>query len=158
LESSGSPCRAAYTFIVMAVLILIFGRRRRCARRTDIFRTSTSRHQRGVRYTACLPTIMAGRIVTFYERSLPTASTTSSISKSQSIVNYGIIKIFFFFNPREHQRRVGAGQRHVADRALGRCRGHYPPLILSFNGSSVPILQLALSSDGCPKPRSSIRH
>jgi len=37
----------------------------------------------------------AGRIVTFYERSLPNSVNDIEHIESQSIVNYGIIKIFF---------------------------------------------------------------
>jgi len=46
-------------------------------------------------YTGLSPDDMSGRIVTFYERSLTTTVNDIQHIESQSIPNYGIIKIFF---------------------------------------------------------------
>jgi len=46
---------------------------------------------------------------------------------------------------REHQRGAGGGLRDVANGVEADAPGVTPPLILSFDASSVPVLQLALS-------------
>jgi len=47
----------------------------------------------------------------------------------------------------EHQRGAGGGLRDVANGVEADAARITPPLILSFDASSVPVLQLALSSD-----------
>src|ERR1700680_257565 len=66
--------------------------------------------------------------------------------ESQSIPNYGIIKIFFqpTVNINAALAQVSAMSQTVLKQMPA---GITPPLILSFDASSVPILQLALSSD-----------
>src|SRR5205823_5601942 len=86
------------------------------------------------------------RIVTFYERSLTTSVNDIEHIESQSIPNYGIIKIFFqpTVNINAALAQVSAMSQTVLKQMPA---GITPPLILSFDASSVPILQLALSSD-----------
>src|SRR6266481_5895844 len=88
--------RRPYTFIVMAVLILIFGTASALRTPTDIFPNINIPVISVVfSYTGLPADDMAGRIVTFYERSLPNSVNDIEHIESQSIVNYGIIKIFF---------------------------------------------------------------
>src|ERR1700756_365668 len=88
--------RRPYTFVVMAVLILIFGTASALRTPTDIFPNINIPVISVVfSYTGLPADDMAGRIVTFYERSLPNAVNDIEHIESQSIVNYGIIKIFF---------------------------------------------------------------
>src|SRR5258705_5917928 len=88
---------------------------------------------------------MAGRVVTFYERSLPNSVNDIEHIESQSIANYGIIKIFFqpTVNINAALAQVSAMSQTVLKQMPA---GITPPTILSFNASSVPILQIALSS------------
>jgi len=139
--------RRPYTFIVMALLILIFGVASALRTPTDIFPNINIPVVSVVfSYTGLSPDDMAGRIVTFYERSLTTSVNDIEHIESQSIPNYGIIKIFF--QPNVNINAALAQVSAMSQTVLKQMpAGITPPLILSFNASSVPILQLALSSD-----------
>jgi multidrug efflux pump subunit AcrB len=139
--------RRPYTFVVMALLIMIFGVASALRTPTDIFPNINIPVVSVVfSYTGLPPDDMAGRIVTFYERSLTTTVNDIEHIESQSIPNYGIIKIFF--QPTVNINAALAQVTAVSQTVLKQMpAGITPPLILSFNASSVPILQLALSSD-----------
>jgi multidrug efflux pump subunit AcrB len=139
--------RRPYTFIVMALLITIFGVASALRTPTDIFPNINIPVISVVfSYTGLPPDDMAGRIVTFYERSLPNSVNDIEHIESQSIPNYGIIKIFF--QPTVNINAALAQVNGMSQTVLKQMPpGITPPLILSFNASSVPILQLALSSD-----------
>jgi multidrug efflux pump subunit AcrB len=139
--------RRPYTFIVMALLILIFGTASALRTPTDIFPNINIPVISVVfSYTGLPADDMAGRIVTFYERSLPNSVNDIEHIESQSIANYGIIKIFF--QPTVSINAALAQVNGMSQTVLKQMPpGITPPLILSFNASSVPILQLALSSD-----------
>jgi multidrug efflux pump subunit AcrB len=139
--------RRPYTFVVMALLILIFGTASALRTPTDIFPNINIPVISVVfSYTGLPADDMAGRIVTFYERSLPNAVNDIEHIESQSTVNYGIIKIFF--QPTVNLNAALAQVNGMSQTVLKQMPpGITPPLILSFNASSVPILQLALSSD-----------
>src|ERR1700716_4101381 len=88
--------REPYTFIVMALLIVIFGVSSALRTATYIFPNINIPVISVVfSYTGLSPDDMSGRIVTFYERSLTTSVNDIEHIESQSIPNYGIIKIFF---------------------------------------------------------------
>src|SRR3954466_5616778 len=139
--------RRPYTFIVMALLIMIFGVASALRTPTDIFPSINIPVISVVfSYTGLSPDDMSGRIVTFYERSLTTSVNDIEHIESQSIPNYGIIKIFF--QPTVNINAALAQAAAMSQTVLKQMPpGITPPLILSFNASSVPILQLALSSD-----------
>ena len=139
--------RRPYTFVVMAVLILIFGTASALRTPTDIFPNINIPVVSVVfSYTGLPADDMAGRIVTFYERSLPNAVNDIEHIESQSIANYGIIKIFF--QPTVNINAALAQVNGMSQTVLKQMPpGITPPLILSFNASSVPVFQLALSSD-----------
>jgi multidrug efflux pump subunit AcrB len=139
--------RRPYTFIVMAVLILIFGTASALRTPTDIFPNINIPVISVVFSFTGLPADdMAGRVVTFYERSLPNSVNDIEHIESQSIANYGIIKIFF--QPTVNINAALAQVNGMSQTVLKQMPPSItPPLILSFNASSVPILQLALSSD-----------
>src|SRR5246127_4849215 len=139
--------RRPYTFVVMALLILIFGVSSALRTPTDIFPSIDIPVISVVfSYTGLSPDDMAGRIVTYYERSLTTSVNDIEHIESQSIPNYGIIKIFF--QPTVNINAALAQVSAMSQTVLKQMPpGITPPLILSFNASSVPILQLALSSE-----------
>jgi multidrug efflux pump subunit AcrB len=136
-----------YTFVVMALLIMIFGISSALRTPTDIFPNINIPVISVVfSYTGLPPDDMAGRIVTFYERSLTTSVNDIEHIESQSIPNYGIIKIFF--QPTVNINAALAEVSAMSQTVLKLMpAGITPPLILSFDASSVPILQLVLSSD-----------
>src|SRR4030081_2513755 len=130
----------------MALLIMIFGVASALRTPTDIFPNINIPVVSVVfSYNGLPPDDMAGRIVTFYERSLTTSVNDIEHIESQSIPNYGIIKIFF--QPTVNINAALAEATAMSQTAMKQMpAGITPPLILSFNASSVPILQLALSS------------
>jgi len=79
----------------MALLIMIFGWRPLSARRPTSSLTSTSGGQRRLQLHRPAARRHGGRIVTFYERALTTSVNDIEHIESQSIPDYGIIKIFF---------------------------------------------------------------
>src|ERR1700710_2383216 len=138
--------RRPYTFIVMALVILIFGVAAVIRTPADIFPNINIPVVSVVfSYTGLPPDEMSGRIVTYYERALTTSVNDIEHIESQSIPNYGIIKIFFqpSVNINAALAQVSAMSQTVLKQMPA---GVTPPLILSFNASSVPVLQLALSS------------
>jgi multidrug efflux pump subunit AcrB len=139
--------RRPYTFIVMALLIMIFGVGSALRTPIDIFPSINIPVISVVfSYTGLSPDDMAGRIVTYYERSLTTSVNDIEHIESQSIPNYGIIKIFF--QPTVNINAALAEVSAMSQTVLKQMPpGITPPLILSFDASSVPVLQLALSSD-----------
>jgi multidrug efflux pump subunit AcrB len=130
----------------MALLIMIFGVASALRTPTDIFPNINIPVVSVVfTYTGLPPDDMAGRIVTFYERALTTSVNDIEHIESQSIPNYGIIKIFF--QPTVNINAALAEVSAMSQTVLKQMpAGITPPTILSFNASSVPILQLALSS------------
>src|ERR1700730_2787253 len=138
--------RRRYTFIVMAILILLSGIGAALRTPTDIFPDINIPVVSVVfSYTGLPPDDMAGGIVTFYERALTTSVNDIEHIESQSIPDYGIIKIFF--QPTVNINAALAEVSAMSQTVLKQMpAGVTPPTILSFNASSLPILQLALSS------------
>lgn len=135
-----------YTFVVLALLILIFGPLAALRTPTDIFPEIRIPVISAVwSYTGMQPEDMAGRIIYPYERAL--SSTVNDIEhiESQSLPGYGIVKIFF--QPTVDIRTATAQVTSISQTVLKQMPpGITPPLILNYNAATVPILQLALSS------------
>src|SRR3984957_16073660 len=136
-----------YTFVVMALLILIFGAMAVIRTPTDIFPNIKIPVIAAVwSYTGLPPDEMSGRIVSVYERVLTTTVNDIEHIESQSIPGTGVVKIYF-----QPTVDISAAQAQVASISQTILRqppqGLTPPLIIVYNASSVPIIQLALSSD-----------
>ena len=135
-----------YTFVVLALLILIIGPLAAMKSPTDIFPDIKIPVISAVwTYTGLSPEDMSGRVVYYYERQL--SSTVNDIEhiESQSLMGYGIVKIFF--QPNVDIRTATAQVTSISQTVLKQMPpGITPPLILNYNASTVPILQLALSS------------
>lgn len=135
-----------YTFVVLALLILIFGPLAAVKTPTDIFPDIKIPVISVVwSYTGLSPEDMSGRVLYYYERQL--SSTVNDIEhvESQSLAGYGIVKIFF--QPNVDIRTATAQVTSISQTVLKQMPpGITPPLILNYNASTVPILQLALSS------------
>jgi multidrug efflux pump subunit AcrB len=134
-----------YTFIVLAMLIMIFGVMSWIKTPTDIFPNIDIPVITVVwTYNGLPPDDMSGRIVYYFERGLSAQTNDIEHIESQSLPGYGIVKIFFQKNVNINTAlpQVSAG----ADTVLKQLpAGSTPPNVLIFNASSVPILQLALS-------------
>ncbi len=136
-----------YTFVVMGVLILIFGVSAALRTPTDIFPDVKIPVVTVVwSYNGLPPDDMSGRIVGFYERALTNSVNDIEHTESQSVANYGVIKIYF--QPNVNINAALAEVTSVSQTVLKQMPpGITPPLVLSFDASSVPVLQMALSSD-----------
>jgi multidrug efflux pump subunit AcrB len=135
-----------YTFIVTALLILIFGVLSAVRTPTDILPNIGIPVVAAVwSYNGMSPDDMSGRIVYYYERTLSSQVNDIAHIESQSMFGYGVVKIFFqpSVNINSALAQVTAASQTVLKLLPP---GITPPYVLSFNASSVPILQLALSS------------
>jgi multidrug efflux pump subunit AcrB len=136
-----------YTFVVMAILILIFGAMSAIRTPTDIFPNIGIPVISVVwSYTGLPPDDMAGRVLSGYERSLTTTVNDIEHVESTSLPGLGIVKIYF--QPNVDISAAQAQVTSISQTVLKQMPpGVTPPIILVYNASSVPIIQLALSSD-----------
>jgi len=137
-----------YTFVVLALLILIIGPLAALRTPTDIF-PDIRIPVIGVvwQYTGLPPDQMSGRITTPFERALTTTVNDIEHIVANSYNGYGIVKIFF--QPNVDIRTANAQVTAISQTLLKQMPpGATPPLILNYSASTVPILQLALSGEG----------
>ena len=137
-----------YTFVVMAMLIVIFGVTAAVRTPTDIFPNI------GIPVVAVVWTYdglpaddMSKRVIYYYERTLSTQVNDIEHIESQSLPRYGVVKVFF---QRGVNINAALAQTTAASQTVLKFLppGITPPYVLSFNASSVPVIQLALSSSG----------
>ncbi|UYC11388.1 efflux RND transporter permease subunit [Xanthomonas sp. CFBP 8445] len=137
-----------YTFVVLALLILIVGPLAALRTPTDIFPDIKIPVIAVVwQYNGLPPDQMAGRVTSPFERVLTTTVNDVEHIEANSIQGFGIVKIFF--QPNVDIRTANAQVTAVAQTMLRQLpQGTTPPLILNYNASTVPIIQLALSGKG----------
>ncbi|WP_372784509.1 efflux RND transporter permease subunit [Phenylobacterium sp.] len=132
-----------YTFIVMAVLIMIFGVMAAFRTPTDIF-PEIRVPVIGVafNFAGLSPGEMSNRIVTQFERFLTTTVNDVEHTESQSVNGIGIVKIYF--QPGIDIRTATAQVTSTAQTSIRQMpAGVTPPLVLNYSAATVPILQLA---------------
>ncbi len=136
-----------YTFVVMAILVMIFGTLSAIRTPTDIFPNIGIPVVSVVwSYTGLPPDDMTGRIITPYERSLTATVNDIEHIESQSLPGIGVVKIFF--QPNANFSAAQAQVTSISQTILKQMPpGVTPPQILAYSASSAPIIQLALSSD-----------
>jgi multidrug efflux pump subunit AcrB len=137
-----------YTFVVLALLLLIIGPLSALRTPVDIF-PDIRIPVIGViwQYTGLPPDQMAGRITTQYQRILTTTVNDIEHITANSYNGIGIVKIFF--QPNADIRTANAQVTSVSQTILKQMPpGATPPLILNYTASTVPIIQLALSGEG----------
>ncbi len=137
-----------YTFVVLALLLLIIGPLAALRTPTDIF-PDIRIPVIGVvwQYTGLPPDQMAGRIITQYQRILTTTVNDIEHITANSYNGVGIVKIFF--QPNADIRTANAQVTAVSQTIIKQMPpGATPPLILNYSASTVPIVQLALSGEG----------
>ncbi len=139
--------RRPYTFVVLAILILIIGPLAALRTPTDIFPDIKIPVIAVVwTYRGLPPDDMSGRVIYYYERQLSSSVNDIEHIESQSLPGIGIVKIFF--QPKVDIVTATAQVTSLSQTVLKQMPpGITPPLILNYNASTVPILQLALSSD-----------
>src|ERR1700678_2988313 len=134
-----------YTFVVMAMLIVIFGVTAAIRTPTDIFPNIGIPVVAVVwTYNGLPPDDMSGRVVYYYERTLSAQVNDIEHIESQSLAGYGIVKIFF--QPNVNISAAEAQVTSISQTVLKQLpSGITPPFLLVYDASSVPIIQLALS-------------
>ena len=144
----GVALKRPYTFVVMALLLLILGSLAALKTPTDIFpEIRIPVIAVAWTYTGLPPDQMAGRITTLYQRVLTTTVNDIEHIEANSYNGIGIVKIFF-------QPGVNIAVANAQVTAISQVMvrqmppGTMPPLIINYNASTVPILQLALAGKG----------
>ncbi len=135
-----------YTFVVLAILILIASPVAIERMPTDIFpNIDIPVVAADWVFTGMAPAEFEGRIVSAYERSLSTTVSDIEHIESQTINGMSIVKIYF--QPDVNVNTAIAEVTAISQTVLRQLPpGITPPLIMSYNASTVPILQLSLSS------------
>jgi multidrug efflux pump subunit AcrB len=137
-----------YTFVVLALLILIIGPLAAMRAPTDIFPDIRIPVISVVwQYTGLPPDQMSGRITTPFQRALTTTVNDIEHIEANSYNGFGVIKIFF--QPNVDIRTANAQVTAISQTLIKQMPpGATPPLILNYNASTVPIVLVALSGEG----------
>ena len=137
-----------YTFIVLALLILIVSPVVIARTPTDIFPSinipviAVAWNYRGLNTEE-----LEGRITSNFERTLTT--TVDNIQRIESTTTSGQAIVKIFLQPSARLDTANAQITAISQTVLRQYPpGTTPPLIINYSASSVPILQLALSGDG----------
>lgn len=138
--------RRPLTFVVMSILIILFGTMAVLKTPTDIFP--------GIRipvvavvwnYNGLSPQDMSGRVVYYYERALTATVANVEHIESESLYGAGVVKVFF--QPGTDIAAAQAQVTAVSQTVLKQMpAGITPPQILVYNASSVPVLDLQVSA------------
>lgn len=148
LNVVGLAIKRPYTFVVMALLLLILGPLAALKTPTDIFpEIRIPVIAVAWAYTGLPPDQMAGRISTLYQRVLTTTVNDIEHIEANSYAGVGIVKIFF--HPGVNIAVANAQVTAISQVLIRQMPpGTLPPLIVNYNASTVPILQLALAGQG----------
>ena len=145
--------RRPYTFVVMAILILVMGVISILRTPTDIFPNINIPVVSIIwTYNGLVPEEMADRIISVTERNLTTVVDNIQHTESQSL--YGIAVVKVFLQPNASIDRAIAQITASSQTQLKQLpAGTTPPLIIAYSASSVPVMQLALSGQGLSEQR-----
>ncbi len=136
-----------YTFIVMACLIAVLGIGSIVTMPTDIFPAINIPVVSIIwTYNGISPDDMSDRIVTPCERALTTTVNDIEHIESRSYTGISIIRVYF---QPSVSIDMGVAQVTAITQTLLRQfpPGTFPPLIVKYDASSVPILQLGIQSN-----------
>ncbi len=135
-----------YTFVIMAMLILLLGGTAIVTMPVDIFPIIDLPVLSVVfNYGGLGADEMANRVVTVFERGITSAVNDIEHIESQSYNGVAVIRIYF-----QPGARIEAAQAQVAANGQSTLRamppGIFPPNVIKYDASSVPVLQLGLGS------------
>jgi multidrug efflux pump subunit AcrB len=135
-----------YTFVVTSLLIVILGVLAILSTPTDVFPNINIPVVSVVwSYTGLSPQEMADRLTGNSERAATT--TVNDIQHIESTSLNGIAIIKLFFQPNVKIEGAVAQVTAISQTILKQSPpGTTPPLVIAYNASSVPILQLGMSS------------
>ena len=139
--------RRPYTFVVMALLIALGGVLSIRKAPTDIFPSIDIPVVSVIwNYGGLPPEDMEKRIVNSFERFLTTIVSDIDHVESQSLSGISVIKVYL--HPGANIDQAIAQTTAIAQTSVRSMPpGTVPPLIMRYNATSVPIMQLALDSD-----------
>ena len=138
--------RRPYTFVVLAILIFIIGPLTIMRTPTDIFPNINIPVVSVVwSYNGFSAEDMANRITAVHERALTSDVEDIEHIESQSLNGVSVIKIFFHPGA-DINRAIAETASDSASILKVMPVGTLPPNIISYNASTVPVLQLGLSS------------
>jgi multidrug efflux pump subunit AcrB len=137
--------RRPYTFTVLALLILILGPIVILRTPTDVFPEINIPVVSIVwNYGGLSAEDMGNRITSVTERALTTLVDDIEHIESQSLNGIAVVKVFF--QPHADVNKAIAQVTAISQTQLRQLPpGTTPPLVITYNASTVPILQLALS-------------
>src|ERR1700712_5314276 len=137
-----------YTFIVLAILILIAAPVVIMRTPTDIFpNINIPVVSVAWNYTGLNPEELEGRVTTPFEKVLTTLVDNIEHTESSTIAGQAIVKVYL--QPGASLDTANAQVAAASQSILRQLpQGILPPLIINFSASSVPILQLGLSGKG----------
>ena len=140
--------RRPYTFVVMAILILVMGVVAILRTPTDIFPNINIPVVSIIwNYNGLVPKDMSDRLVSVTERNLTTVVDNVEHIESQSL--YGIAVVKVYLQPNASLDRAIAQITASSQTQLRLLpQGTTPPLIIAYSASSVPVMQMALSGSG----------
>jgi len=143
--------RRPYTFVVMALLIILLTPVTIARTPVDIFPEINIPVVSVVwNYTGLSPQEMADRIVTNSERGITVTVNDVEHQESQSLAGIAVIKIFF--RPSVNISMAVTQVTAICQTVLrGLPAGTTPPLVITYTASSTPIVQLGLSSKTLPE-------
>jgi multidrug efflux pump subunit AcrB len=132
----------------MSLLLLILGPLAALRTPTDIFpEIKIPVIAVAWQYTGLPSEQMAGRISTQFQRALTTTVNDIEHIEATSYAGIGIVKVFF--QPGVNIAVANAQVTAISQVVVRQMPpGITPPLIINYNASTVPILQLALSGEG----------
>jgi len=137
-----------YTFVVLALVLILIGPVVLLRTPVDIFPNINIPVISVIwTYSGLAPAEMGTRIVSIFERSLTTSVNNIEHIESQSLNGVAVVKVFL----QPSANIDGAISEVIAEAQVGLKQfpaGITPPLVISYNASSVPILQLGLSGQG----------
>jgi multidrug efflux pump subunit AcrB len=143
--------RRPYTFIVLALLLAIIGPLMVLRTPTDIFPNINIPVLSIVwSYNGFSADDMANRITTPYERALTSDVDNIEHVESQTVNGVAVIKVYFH-EGADINRAIAEASANAQSILRVLPPGTLPPLVISYNASTVPILQLALSSHTLPE-------
>ncbi len=139
--------RRKYTFVVMSLFIAVLGALTIVRTPTDILPNIDIPVVSVIwQFGGMLPKEMTGRITSSCERAITTTVNDIEHIESQTYPSIAVIKIYF--QPGANAQ-TGVAQTTAICQTILRSfpPGTTPPLIIQYNASSVPVLQIGISSD-----------
>lgn len=142
-----------YTFIVLAILLLMLGILSILRTPKDIFPAINIPVVSVVwTYSGMPPDEMASRITTIFELAATTTVNDIEHMESQSLLGVSVTRLYF-------QRGVDLGVAIAQVTSIAQTilkylpPGMTPPFVLSYNAATVPVLNLLLSSNSLPEQK-----